>query len=400
MKITGIECKILVIPGLVENATSSSQDDLVVIIHTDEGISGIGETDTGPWLGRSAIMAPGSHSMAMGMRDMLIGMDPFDTSAIWEKLYTYTAMSGRRGAVICAMGAIDMALWDIKGKALGLPIYKLLGGAHKEHIVPYASLQPNGKTVREYGDSLVAWAKRAKAYGYQAAKMECTLNGPYNHTGLKGTDEDLTEIVSLCREAVGKDFKMMVDVQYLWYDAKSALRTIRKWEDLDIYFLETPLQIDNLEGYATLSRDAPMRIAAGEWQNTRFEFLDLLDKGLVDVAQPDIGRVGGFTEAVRVCQMAQDRGRLIVPHCWKTGIGIAASAHLAMATPNCPMIEFLAAEMCDSALRVELVEDPLTIEDGVLKLLDKPGLGIELNMDAVEKYEVNSERIVPFSFQS
>jgi len=204
MKITDIECKILVIPDLKEDATSSSQDDLVVIVHTDEGICGIGETDTGPWLAKAAIEAPGSHSMAMAMKELLIGMDPFDTGAIWEKLYTYTCMSGRRGVVICAMGAIDMALWDIKGKALGLPVYKLLGGAHKDHIVPYASLQPYGKSVKEYGDSLVAWAKRAKAYGYTAAKMECTLGGPYNHTGLKGTDEDMTEIITACREAVGR----------------------------------------------------------------------------------------------------------------------------------------------------------------------------------------------------
>ena len=127
MKITGIDCHILVVPDLREDATSSSQDDLVVVVHTDEGISGVGETDTGPWLARAAIEAPGSHSMAMSMKDLLMGMDPFDTAAIWEKLYTYTAMSGRRGAVICAIGAIDMALWDIKGKALGLPVYKLLG---------------------------------------------------------------------------------------------------------------------------------------------------------------------------------------------------------------------------------------------------------------------------------
>lgn len=400
MKITDIECKILVMPDLKETATSSSQDDLVVIVHTDEGISGIGETDTGPWLAKAAIEAPGSHSMAMGMKELVIGMDPFDTSVIWEKLYTYTCMSGRRGAVICAMGAIDMALWDIKGKALGLPVYKLLGGAQKDHIVPYASLQPYGKSVKEYGESLVAWAKRAKEYGYTAVKMECTLGGPYNHTGLRGTDEDMTEIITACREAVGPGLKMMVDVQYLWYDAKSALRTIRKWEDLDIYFLETPLQIDNLEGYAILAQEAPMRIAAGEWQNTRFEFIDLMDKGKVDVAQPDVGRVGGLTEAMRVCQLAQDRGRLIVPHCWKTGIGIAASAHLAMATPNCPMIEFLPAEMCDSALRVELVDDPLIMENGILKLNGKPGLGIELNTDAIEKYEVKDDQPVRVGFYS
>ena len=388
MKITAIDCHILVVPNLNAHATSSSQDDLVVIVHTDEGIFGVGETDTGPWLAKAAIESPGSHTMAMAMKDLLIGMDPYDTGAIWEKLYTYTAMSGRRGAVICAIGAIDMALWDIKGKALNQPVYKLLGGAHKDYIVPYASLQPNGNTVADYRESLVAWAKRAKAYGFTAGKMECTLGGPYNHNGLRGTDEDMTDIIRACREAVGPDFDMMVDVQYLWRDAKSALRTLRKWDDLDLYFVETPLQIDNLEGYATLAREAPMRIAAGEWQNTRFEFIDLMDKGLVDVAQPDVGRVGGLTEAMRVCQLAQDRGRLIVPHCWKTGIGIAASAHLAAAIPHCPFIEFLPAELCNSALRVELVVDPLVMQNGKLQLPNKPGLGLDLNMDALHRYKV------------
>lgn len=388
MKIVDVECRILKTPSLKESATSSSQDGLVVIVHTDEGISGIGETDTGPWLAKAAIEAPGSHTMAMGMKSLLIGMDPFDTSAIWEKLYTYTCMSGRRGGVICAMGAIDMALWDIKGRAWGMPVYKLLGGAHKEAVVPYASLQPDGKNVKEYGDSLIAWLKRAREHGFTAAKLECTLGGPYNHSGLQGSDEEMTDILRSCRRAVGPEMKLMVDVQYLWYDAKTALRTIRHWEDLDLYFLETPLQIDNLEGYAILSREAPMKIAAGEWQNTRFEFLDLLDKGLVDVAQPDVGRVGGLTEAMRVCHMAQDRGRLIVPHCWKTGIGIAASAHLAFAIPHCPLIEFLPPDMCDSALRLELVNEPFKMENGLILPPDKPGLGVELNMDAVAKYEV------------
>ncbi|MFP4506560.1 MAG: mandelate racemase/muconate lactonizing enzyme family protein, partial [Cyclobacteriaceae bacterium] len=382
MKIVDIECHILVVPDLKVDATSSSQDNLVVMVHTDEGISGIGETDTGPWIAKACIESPGSHTMAMGVKDLIIGMDPFDTTAIWEKLYTYTCMSGRRGAMICAMGAIDMALWDIKGKALNMPVYKLLGGATKDKIIPYASLQPHGKTVKEYRESLVNWAKEAKKNGFTAAKMECTLAGPYNHSGLVGSDEDMTEIITACREAVGPDFKMMVDVQYLWYDAKSALRTISKWEQLDIFFLETPLSIDNLEGYAILSREAPMRIAAGEWQNTRFEFQDLLDKGNVDVAQPDIGRVGGLTEAMRVCHMAQDRGRLIVPHCWKTGIGIAASAHMAAATSNCPFIEYLPPYLCDSVLRTELVEEPLHMKQGSLALPDKPGLGISMNWDA------------------
>jgi L-alanine-DL-glutamate epimerase-like enolase superfamily enzyme len=178
----------------------------------------------------------------------------------------------------------------------------------------------------------------------------------------------------------------MIDVQYLWRDAKSCLRTISKWADLDIFFVETPLLVDNLEGYAFLHREAPMRIAAGEWLQTRFEFLELLDRGLIDVAQPDVGRVGGLTEAMRVCQLAEDRGRLIVPHCWKTGIGIAASAHLAAAIPHCPFIEFLPPELCDSALRRELTVDELQIVDGKLALPEKPGLGIELNPDALRKF--------------
>jgi L-alanine-DL-glutamate epimerase-like enolase superfamily enzyme len=388
MKIISIDCHILVAPDLRTDATSSSQDNVVVIVTTDSGIYGVGEADTGPWLVKAAIEAPGSHTMALGIKDLIIGMDPFDTSAIWEKVYTYTAMSGRRGAVICAMGAIDIALWDIKGKALNLPVYKLMGGAHKDHIVPYASLQPSGTSVKQYQNSLVDWAIKAKNYGFQAAKMECTLGGPYNHSGLSGSDENMTEIITACREAVGTDFTMMVDVQYLWRDVKSCLRTIKKWEDLDIYFLETPLQIDNLEGYAILAKETKIRIAAGEWQNTRFEFIDLMDRGLIDVAQPDIGRVGGLTEALRVAHMAQDRGKLIVPHCWKTGIGIAASAHLAAAIPNCPFIEFLPAELCDSVLRRELVPDPLIMKDGKLLLPEKPGLGIQLNFDAMKKYSV------------
>jgi len=386
VKITDIECHILVAPDLRQDATSLSQDNVVVLVHTDSGITGIGETDVGPWIAKAVIESPGSHTMALGIKDLLIGQDPFDTTALWEKMYVCTCMSTRRGAGICAIGAIDMALWDIKGKALGLPCYKLLGGAHADHIVPYASLQPSAETVEAYQASLIDWLLLAKSHGFAAAKLECTLGGPYRHQVLDGTDEQMTEIITACREAVGRDFALMVDVQYLWRDAKSALRTIRHWEDLDLFFLETPLRTDNIEGYATLVREAPMRIAAGEWLTTRFEFADLLDVGKIDVAQPDVGRVGGLTEAMRVCHMAEDRGRLIIPHCWNSGIGIAASAHLAAAIPHCPFIEYLPAELTDSPLRGELADDGLEMKDGVLALPDKPGLGVELNRDALEKY--------------
>ncbi|HVR73920.1 MAG TPA: mandelate racemase/muconate lactonizing enzyme family protein [Planctomycetota bacterium] len=389
MKITGIDCHVLLVPDLDTGATSSAQDDIVVFVHTDEGVTGVGETDVNPWIARACIEAPSTHTMGLGLKDMLLGEDPRDTERLWEKLYTGSAMNGRRGALICAMGALDMALWDIRGKAEGKPCWQLMGPKARDHITPYASLQPTGRSFDEYRDSLVAWAARAKDLGFRAGKMEVTLSGPYNHSGLNEPDERMTEVVEACRKAVGPSFEMMVDVQYTWSDAAVALRTLRDWRDFRLFFVETPLEIDDLKGYARLHDEAPMRIAAGEWQNTRFEFADLMDVGLIDVAQPDVGRVGGLTEALRVCRMAAERGRLIVPHCWKTGIGIAASAHLAAVTPHCPYIEFLPANLCDSLLRKELVADELEIVGGRIALPKKPGLGIEVDMDALRRFEVS-----------
>jgi L-alanine-DL-glutamate epimerase-like enolase superfamily enzyme len=387
MKITDIECRVLLVPDLRQDVTSSAQDDIVVLVHTDEGITGIGESDVNPWMARACIEAPGTHTMGLGLKEMLIGENPLDTERLWEKLYVGSCMNGRRGAVIHAMGAIDMALWDIRGKAAGVPCYQLMGESPRTAIQPYASLQPNGESYEEYKASLVEWVLRAKELGFHAAKLEVTLSGPYNHSGLDEPDEKVTETVAACRAAVGADFMLMVDVQYAWPDADTALRTLRDWEGLDIYFIETPLPVDDLEGMARLAAESPVDTAAGEWLATRHEFADLLDRGGVHVAQPDVGRVGGITEALRVCDMAAERGRRIVPHCWKTGIGIAASAHLAAVTPHCPFIEFLPAELTDSQLRQHLVQEDLQIVDGEVRVPDQPGLGIELDMDALRRFE-------------
>lgn len=389
MKITDIECHILLVPDVRKDVTSSAQDNIVVLIHTDKGLVGIGETDVNPWVAKAAIESPSTHTMGLGLKEMLIGQSLDEApEAIWEKLYTGSAMNGRRGAVICAIGALDMAMWDLRGKAAKKPCWQLLGEKAKDAITPYASLQPNGDSFDEYRKSLVDWVRISRDRGFRAAKLEVTLTGPYNHSGLNEPDERATEVVASCRDAVGEDFTLMVDVQYAWSDVDRALKTLQTWADLNIYFIETPLQIDNLSGYARLHHESPIPVAAGEWQTTRFEFADLMDVGKVDVAQPDVGRVGGLTEARRVCEMAAERKRRIVPHCWKTGIGIAASAHLAVVTKHCPFIEFLPAELCDSALRKELVADELKMVDGQIPLPEKPGLGIELNRDALVKYTV------------
>ena len=386
MKITDIECHVLLVPDVRTDATSSAQDDIVIFVHTDEGITGIGESDVNPWIARACIEAPSTHSMGLGLKEMLIGENPLDTERLWQKLYVGSCMNGRRGAVINAIGAIDMALWDIRGKAAGKPTWQLLGGTPREAIQPYASLQPNGTGLDQYRDSLVEWVLHAKEIGFRAAKLEITLFGPYNHTSMHESDDKVTEVLAACRKAVGPDFTLMVDVQYAWGSADRALATVRDWAEFDVYFLETPLWVDDLDGYARMHDESGIRIAAGEWQTTRHEFADLMDRGKVDIAQPDVGRVGGLTEAMKVCDMAAERGRQIIPHCWKTGISISASAHLAAVTPHCPYFEYLPAELTDSKLRQELVLDDLQLIDGKLSIPQKPGLGVEVNMDALERF--------------
>ncbi len=389
MRVTGIDCHVLLAPDVDVERTSSAQDGFVVEVHTDAGITGIGETDVNPWIAKACIEAPGTHTMGRGLRDLLIGSDPLDPAAIWEKMYVGSAMNGRRGALINAMGAIDIALWDIAGKAAGVPCHQLLGGAVKSEIVPYASLQPDVSSFDAYRSSIVAWAARARDLGFRAVKLELTFGGPYRHSGLEQPDERMAEVIADVRRVVGPEVAIMIDVQYLWNDFEQAAAVIRTWRDFDIFFVETPLRSDDLDGYRQL-HDAVggIRIAAGEWLTTRFEFEDLIDRGAVDVAQPDVGRVGGLTEAKRVCDLAAQRGRLIVPHVWKTGIGIAAAAHLAAATAHCPFIEFLPPALSGSLLRQQLTSDELVFRDGVIPLPDRPGLGVELDRAALDRFRV------------
>ena len=153
MKIRDIECYVLLAPNMSTGSTSSAQDSFIVIVRTDEGISGIGESDVNPWIAKACVEAPGTHTMGLGMREMLIGADPLAIEDLWHRIYVGTCMNGRRGAVIHALGAIEMALWDIRGKAAGRPVFELLGGARQEHVVPYASLQPAGSRWEEYRES-------------------------------------------------------------------------------------------------------------------------------------------------------------------------------------------------------------------------------------------------------
>ena len=389
LRITEIVCHVLLAPDFDPSFTSSAQDSLVVIIRTDGGVEGYGECDVNPWMAKACIEAPGTHTMGLSMKDMLLGEDPFDIGRLWSKIYLGTAMNGRRGVVVHALSAIEMALWDICGKAAGQPVHALLGGATRDHIVPYASLQPGGKSFPEYRDALCVSAEGAKALGFRAMKTEVTMAGPYAHNGMSENYDRHTDVVAAIRKAVGPDITLMVDVQYLWPDAATCLSVVKDWKEFDCFFLETPIWSDNVREMGKLVDAAPMPIACGEWLATRFEFEELLDVGKVQVVQPDVGRVGGIGEAKIVCDMARSRGRSIVPHCWKTGISISATAHLAFVTSHCSHIEYLPPQLCHERLRRELAHEELVLrKDGTIPLPKKPGLGVEIDWDVVKKYTV------------
>lgn len=387
MKIAAIETHIALDPSYDAGATSSAWDTIVVEIRTDEGVTGIGEADLNPWVARECIEAPGTHSMARSLKEMLIGENPLDVERLWDKMYIGSAMNGRRGAAIHAMGALDIALHDLRGKILGKPCHELLGEQAQTHISPYASLQPVFADFDRYVKALIEQALEAQRLGFPAAKLSLTLSGPYAHMGMDEPHEKTTEALAAVRQAVGPEFVLMVDVQYAFPDADTCLKTIEAWVDFNPYFIETPLQMDDLEGWARVATEQTIPVAGGEWLATRFEFRDIIERGKVKVVQPDIGRVGGLTEALRVVEMARKAGLVVIPHLWKTGISVAAAVHLAAVTPECPFIEFTPPELADSELRRRLLTSQPKLHNGALIPPEGPGLGVGLDYDALVEFE-------------
>ena len=396
MKVTGVTCHVLLDPGFDAEATSSNQDTIVVELQTDEGLVGVGETDLNAWIARACIQAPATHTMDRGLGELVVGMDPTDPEACWHALYVGTAMTGRRGALIHALGAIDMALWDLAGKAAGVPAWQLLGDARPEGaLTPYASLLPSAETGWEgFAETLAGQAIDASKRGFRAAKLELLTRGPYRHSGLSIPDERLVEVIAAVRQATGAGFAIMVDVGYGWEDWHEALAVIETWDAHDVFFVETPLWTDDIDGYAELVRHSPIPIAAGEWLATHHEFAAYTARNALDVLQPDVGRVGGLSEARRVTRLASEHGLTVVPHGWKTGITVAATAHLAAVTPHLPFFEFVPPSMAESRLRRELVRDELVLrDDGTLALPSRPGLGIEIDRERLAEFSAAAARL-------
>jgi L-rhamnonate dehydratase len=265
-----------------------------------------------------------------------------------------------------------MALWDIKAKALGVPVWKLLGGGFHKRIRCYASalFGPTPEATAEL-------AGRFKDRGFTAVKFG------WDPMGL-----DAETDVALVREArrgLGKDPDLMIDAGLAW-DAKTALQRARAFSEYNIFWLEEPLRPDDYEGYRRLCEATDVRIAAGEEESNRFSYLELMDKGKIDIVQVDLTRCGGFTEARKIASLAEDRGLPCVNHGFTTYINIAAAIHFLNSISNSFLMEYVAEE--ETTLRDHLTRQNFVARDGYVTVPDEPGLGIELNEEEIHKFRV------------
>lgn len=369
MRIVDVEAIHLRIPDVQEIA-DGTQDVLVVKVHTDVGLVGIGEVTSQSYVCKAIIEAPRSAERRHGLREILVGQQVDDADRLWQRMYYHTNRYGRRGAAIHAMSGVDIAIWDLLGKSLGKPVFELLGGARTKSVRAYASYL-FGETP-EQTESL---ARTARDLGLSAVKFGW---GPFGQS----PEADLAQ-VEAARRGIGVERQLMVDVGCKW-DAATARSRAAGLLRFDLTWLEEPLSQDDLKGYAELCPQSPIPIAAGEGEVTRFGFEALIKCG-VHVLQPDVAFCGGITvcrDAARLCQAA---GRRWVPHCFSTGINLAASLHCVAATGG-DLVEYC---LRPSPLMRKLVKNLPPLVDGMVPVPAGAGLGIELDEAILNEFRTS-----------
>jgi L-alanine-DL-glutamate epimerase-like enolase superfamily enzyme len=379
MKITRVEAIILESPrdyGVHGGEAAGPRFRSLLRVSTDAGIDGWAEIETQPHVLQAVIDAPGDGSgMFEGLGRLLIGEDPFEIERLWHRLYTGTIYYGRRGVVLQAISGVDLACYDIIGKALGKPVHALLGGARRDRVTAYAST-----LFRETPREMTEAARKYAGLGFKAVKFGWGVFG-------KDPERDVA-LVSAARQELGKDRALLVDAG--WTLPRSPQETIamcRRMEPFDPFWIEEPCHPDDYDAYRAVAEASPLRIAAGEQEGTSWGFDLLIRLGKIDVAQPDLSRCGGFTVARKVIEQAGAAGIDVCPHAWQSDLLTAASLHLNAVLPNALFQEF---NVCDDPISRTLTRTPLVLEDGLLAVPQGPGLGVEVNMDTVNRYRVKS----------
>ena len=346
----------------------SRQICLVKVIGAD------GSCGWGEGYGPATVVKAGVEFLA----PLVVGEDPLQVEAIWSKMHLRTLDYARRGVLVAAISAIDIALWDLRGKLLGQPVSTLLGGRRRERVKVYAT----GMYFTQTDDLSGKLADEARLYvsqGFLALKMKVGL----------GVETDVKHVRAV-RAAIGPDVQLMVDANHA-YSLSEALSFARQIEELDIGFFEEPVSPEDYEGYRELRQRIPIPVAGGECEYLLAGFRQLLSMRCVDIAQPDICGAGGLTETKRIAALANAFQTNVLPHSWGTGIAFAAGLHLVSTLDIVPgrlrMPEaMLEMDRSESALRDNLTHPKFAVEDGRVAVPKAPGLGVDVDPEYLAQY--------------
>jgi D-galactarolactone cycloisomerase len=339
----------------------------------------IGEDVSSGWgeaFGPARLTAP----IALHYRDLLVGEDALATERHWQAMYNRLRDHGQKGLAIEALSAVDIALWDLKGKRLGLPVHRLMGGPLRTRIRPYAT----GFYRKRHGDPLdylVREAEERVAAGFAGIKLKLGF----------GVEDD-ARLCRTVRSRVGDKVTIMVDANHA-YDAVAAIRLGRRIEELDIAWFEEPVPPEDIDGYRQVKAALSIPIAGGEAEFTRWGFRRLLAERVLDVAQPDICAAGGLSECRKIADMANAFGVRCYPHVWGTGVALAASLQLLAVLPDNPpalhpVEPWLELDQSEHPIRMAVLKEPIERRDGFVAAPEGPGLGIEIDRAALDRYRV------------
>jgi L-alanine-DL-glutamate epimerase-like enolase superfamily enzyme len=375
MKITDVTCVPLAArsprPVQFSIGTYPTFYAALVQVTTSDGVVGVGEC--------IARRAPEVVATAVTrlLAPLVVGRDPWDVEGLWDEMHALLRRWGHsRGVVLEAMSGIDTALWDVLARSVGKPLYKFLGGAGREKVRCYVS--------KVYFDDIPNMAEEARAQvarGHTAVKVQ--IGWPASH----GADREDVRTVRAIRDAVGPDVEIMLDANG-HYDVGTAVRVGRQIEELNVAWLEEPVPADDLDGYVHLRRSIRVPLAAGETEFGLFGFRDLIARGCIDVLQPEVARIGGITAARRLWALAHAHNLPYAPHTgFSGGVAHLASLHLAAAAPNFYTYEYMGTKYIQNPLRDIFTEPFPSPDHGMIALPGGPGLGMDLDPDALGKYQ-------------
>ena len=371
------------------NYTMATKPALLVEVHTDEGLVGLGEAAHfgGP-------MASTAQVIEHELKPYLVGEDPRDIERLWERMHRRAYKHARGGIVIAAISGIDIALWDLRGKMANMPVWRLLGG-YRKRVPAYATggFYAEGKGVPE----LVAEMESYVEAGFRAVKMKVGRNSDIELSALRASNERGVAEVSLAtdiervaavREAIGPDIRLAVDANGAW-DVATAVKMGRAMEPFDIYWYEEPVWPDDVDGSREVAEKTSIAIAGYETCSYGIvDFARYISARAVHFVQPDVAWSGGLTESLKIAHLAQAANLPIAPHIHGSAVAVAAGLHLLGAVRNGSMAEtvFPAHE-----LMTDLVREPLTLDpaSGEIELSERPGLGIELDAETVERFRAD-----------